>query len=297
MVDALVSVIITTYCRPVQMLIRALHSVRNQTHSNLEIILVDDSPTTFDQRDAVQETIQSIQDDRIVYIQHEKNMGACVARNTGIAAAKGQYIMYVDDDDELLPDNVERRLRVFTENPDLGMVYSRSYIVDAVRGTQYETKQELRNGRVFDHLICNNFIGAFPLIKAECFETCGMFDPSFQSAQDADMWLRIAEKYKVGYVDAPLSKVYLHGGERISTNYSKKIQGLEALNEKFVDYLQQHKKTYALRIIKLVDFYILAGDRKTAWKKLIQSMKLNPLIMVEQSRLFFGTVYRLIRGR
>ena len=261
--DSLVSVIITTYCRPAQMLMRALNSARNQTYENLEIIVVDDSSATFAQREAVQEAIQSLQDNRVVYLRHEKNMGACVARNTGIAAAKGQYIMYLDDDDELMPENIERRLCVFAENPDLGMVYSRSYIIDTVKGIQQETNQELRSGHIFDSLICNNFIGAFPLIKAECFTTCGMFDPSFQSAQDYDMWLRIAAKYKVGYVDAPLSKVYLHNGERISTNYSKKVQGLEALNEKFLDYLQQHRKTYALRILKLVKFYARAGDKKT----------------------------------
>lgn len=295
--DVLVSVIITTYCRPVQMLMRALNSARNQTHSNLEIIVVDDSPETFDQRDAVQEAIQSEQDRRVVYLRHEKNMGACAARNTGITAANGKYIMYLDDDDELLPDNIERHLRVFLENPDLGMVYSRYYIVNAGNGTQQEISQELCCGYVFDRLIRNNFIGAFPLIKAECFTTCGMFDPSFQSAQDYDMWLRIAEKYEVAYVDAPLSKVYLHGGERISSNYSKKIQGLEALNQKFSDYLKRHKKAYALRVLKLAKFYVLAGDRKTAWRKIAQSIKLNPFIMVEQGHLFLGSVYGMIFRR
>ena len=295
--DILVSVIIITYCRPVQMLLRAVNSARHQTYSNLEIIVVDDSPATFAQRDAVQEAIQSLQDIRIVYLRHEKNMGACVARNTGIAAATGQYIMYLDDDDELLPDNIERRLHVFAENPDLGMVYSRYYIVDTAKGLQWEPKQELHSGRVFDRLILDNFIGAFPLIKSECFSACGMFDSSFQSAQDYDMWLRIASKYEVGYVDAPLSKVYCHSGERISTNNSKKVQGLEALNQKFVDYLEQHKKVYALRVLKLVNFYVFAGDRKTAWKKIVQSVKLNPLIMIEQGHLFWGTVCHLILGR
>ena len=67
--DSLVSVIITTYCRPVQMLMRALSSARNQTYENLEIIVVDDSPATFAQREAVQEAIQSLQDNRVVYLR------------------------------------------------------------------------------------------------------------------------------------------------------------------------------------------------------------------------------------
>ncbi len=295
--DALVSIIITTYCRPVPMLLRALDSARNQTHTKLEIIVVDDSPDSFDQRDAVQAAIEQLQDDRIVYIRHEKNMGACVARNTGIAAAKGQYIMYLDDDDELLPENVERRLAVFAQNPNLGMVYSRSYIVDSANGTQRETEQQLYRGYIFDKLILSNFIGPNALVKAECFEICGMFDPAFQSAQDFDMWLRVAEKYEMDYVDAPQIKIYIHAGERISTNYAKKVQGQEALNKKFIEYLRKHKKVYALRILRLALFYRLAGNKKKAWKMLFRAIKLNPLITVEEARRFWGTVYHLIRGK
>lgn len=106
----LVSVIIPTYKRTFAMLSRAIKSVLSQSHKNIEIIVVDDSPSSFIDKDSIKRQVEKIPDDRIIYIQHESNQGACVARNTGIKNAKGDYVAFLDDDDEWLPDKLKLQL-------------------------------------------------------------------------------------------------------------------------------------------------------------------------------------------
>lgn len=90
------------------------------------------------------------------------------------------------------------------------------------------------------------------------------------------MWLRIAKKYKVTYVDEPLVIYHIHSGERISTNPYNKIQGLELLNSYYSDYLDKHKKTKSIRIIKIIPLYIKIGNRKKAFKTYLQAIRLAP---------------------
>ena len=79
----MISVIITTYKRKVGILQRAIKSVLAQTYRELELIVVDDSPATYAYRETIRKYVTSISEVPTLYIQHEKNMGACVARNTG----------------------------------------------------------------------------------------------------------------------------------------------------------------------------------------------------------------------
>ena len=73
----LISVIIPTYKRPPVMVKRAICSVLRQSYSNIEVIIVDDSPADYENRKAVGEMIVSLNDNRVRYIQHAHNMGAC----------------------------------------------------------------------------------------------------------------------------------------------------------------------------------------------------------------------------
>ena len=257
----LVTIIITTYKRTPEMVVRATLSVCNQTYRNLEIIIVDDSPSDYADRMNVYEAVKNIGDPRITYLFNEKNIGACASRNRAIEASNGEFIMYVDDDDELLEKCVELRLEKFT-SPKVGLVYSDCYVLDEEKGEKTRSNQAKHAGMVFDELIKENFVFAFPMMRRECFEKCGLFDVKMQAAQDSEMWLRIALKYEFNYVNEPLSVVHFHKGERISTNPTKKIQGLERLSEIYADYLNEHPDAYYIRTIKLAPFYIKLGDKK-----------------------------------
>ena len=112
----LVSVIIPTYKRKLDYVSNALQSVLNQTYDDIEIIVVDDSPNDFPYRDEIKNYIEKLNDDRVIYIRNEKNLGGSLSRNVGINASRGEYITFLDDDDEYMPGKVEKQLKFMLSN-------------------------------------------------------------------------------------------------------------------------------------------------------------------------------------
>ena len=276
----LVSVIITTYKRPPQMVNRAIQSVINQTYRNLEIIIIDDSPDNFRERTAVEKMILSIRekDKRIKYIKHDKNKGACIARNTGIKNSNGNFIAFLDDDDEWLPTKLEKQLRLF-KDPEVGLVYCSSFTINETSKSKKVRKGKFYKGFVFDQLLKGNFIGStsFPLIRRECFNYCGMFDSNLKSSQDYDLWLRIAKRYKVDYVEEPLVNYYIHGNARITTDPLSKIQGIITINEKYKEYFNLYPYSKSRRLMSLIPHYLKVGEKVKAKKIYYEAVKLAPL--------------------
>lgn len=257
-----VTAIITTFQRSAAMLKRAIDSVATQTCASLELIVVDDNAPGYPESGAIEALVR--QEARIPasYIRHERNMGACAARNTGIAHAAGTYVAFLDDDDEWLPAKIERQLCVFEANPALGLVYCGWYVVDDRRKTQKNLNPATRfhRGRVFDQLLCDNFIGSnsFPLIKKACFSDCGSFCPEQRSSQDYEQWLRIAKRYPVDFVEEPLCLYHVHSGDRISGDPKKKIQGFEYIMRLYRDDLRSNPKARSCNLLRIAQHY--AGD-------------------------------------
>ena len=103
----MVTVIITTYKRP-DFIERAINSVLNQTYSDIQLIVVDDNDSASDERKLMKKIMDKYSDDsRVTYIKHLKNMNGAVARNTGIKAARGEYITFLDDDDFFLKSRIK----------------------------------------------------------------------------------------------------------------------------------------------------------------------------------------------
>lgn len=258
----MVSVVITTCMREPDILSRAVQSVLSQTYSDWELIIVDDSPDSYEYRIPNRNMIESIEDDRIRYIAHEVNSGACVARNTGLGIARGEYIAYLDDDDEWLADKLAMQVQKADEaGPEIAMIYCGWEVMEDKTGRIMPKKMEVHRGWVYDSLILNNYVGStsYPLIRTECLRAIGGFDPLMQSVQDGDVWLRLAQKYQIDCVEQILVRYHRHEGERITTNVAKKIAGFERLNEKNMPYLEKHPKAYGIRHLKLALKYAQFG--------------------------------------
>lgn len=221
----LVSIIITTYKRESTMVQRAINSILAQTYDNFELFIVDDSPNDFADRDNVKNMVISLGDDRIKYIEHEINKGACAARNTGIKASNGEYIAFLDDDDEWYDTKLEKQVQKMIES-DCDFVYCKKLIHDKVAKKDKMEKHQLYRGNVFEKLLWSNFIGptSVALIKKNCFDKVGIFNTKLLAAQDYEMWLRIAKEFKVDFVDEELLHYYIHEGDRISSDSSKKYK-------------------------------------------------------------------------
>src|SRR6056297_1399486 len=100
-----VSVIVPTYNRA-DSLPRTIDSVLAQTHDDLELVVVDDAST-----DDTETVVERYEDDRVTYLEHATNRGGSAARNTGIRASDGDYVAFLDSDDEWHPEKLERQVR------------------------------------------------------------------------------------------------------------------------------------------------------------------------------------------
>ena len=280
----LVSAVVTTYKREPDMLLRAVTSILNQTYKNIEIIVVDDSPSEYTFRKDISVIINQmkIEGINIQYIQHETNMGACVARNTGLLASNGSYIAFLDDDDEWMPEKIEKQVNVI-KNKDVALVYCGCVYKNDVTGTTTFKKRKYLRGNVFDELLFVNFIEStsFPLIKTDCLRAVGGFDSLMQSAQDYDVWLRIAKNHKIDYVQEELVIYHEHNGEQISTNPIKKINGLERINEKYKSFLDCNRILWWKRHIVITPFYAMNGEKGKAIRVWIKCIIKNPANIFE----------------
>jgi glycosyltransferase involved in cell wall biosynthesis len=201
-----VSVSISTYNR-VDLLKFAVESVLEQTYSNWELIICDDGST-----DGTSEYISHLQDNRIHYIRHHKNIGKSNNMRSGFNAASGEYFIKFDDDDRLTPEFLAQTVEVLNKYPDVDFVGTDHWIID-INNVQNSHESQLcseRWGRteldegVVDNLLEVVFIKESFYIGATLFRRQSLQDveymrPNIQNCEDSDLFLRLALAEKKGY--------------------------------------------------------------------------------------------------
>jgi glycosyltransferase involved in cell wall biosynthesis len=267
-----VSVIIPTY-NHAHYIGRAINSVLNQTYRDFELIVVDDAST-----DQTQRILEQMNDKRIKIIRHENNKGAPAARNTGIKASEGEFIGFLDDDDEWLPKKLEKQLRVFqTSVNDVGLVYTGFYFASGKNGSLLSQITPTLKGSIYPDLLRRNIpAGNTSLIRKHCFARCGLYDETLPSCQDWDMWIRISKFYKFDFVSEALSNVYVHG-RQISTNLNAKIVAREKLITKYHEDLVQNPAILAVLFRRLGVLCCIYGNSRKAIKCFAKSIRLMPI--------------------
>jgi len=283
--DPTVSVIIPTFNRA-HLVSRAIRSVLAQTYQDFEIIVVDDGST-----DNTKEIVKSFNDSRIRYVRHDENRGGSAARNTGIRIAQGEYIAFLDDDDEWLPEKLEKQIKKFKSLPKkFGVVYSGfSYVSE--RGKILSNVIPTLRGNVYDSLLKDNILGSpTPLIKRDCFQRAGFFDETFPSCQDWDMWIRLSKCYYFDFVPDILAKHYVHEN-RISANLNARIIAREKLIRKYWADLSQRPQTLSMHFSKLGKLYSLVGDFIKARRYFLASIKNDPFRENNYIHLFLLTLF------
>ena len=290
----LVTAVITTHKRGPEIVERALKSVIEQTYKNIEILVVDDSPAEYSLRTDVKNMVVSYANCNVTYVAHPKCMGACAARNTGLELAHGDFIGYLDDDDEWLPTKVEEQVNAFHSN-DVALVYCDSLTYYESTGDTREHKCQRVEGDVYTKLLLtNNFIGStsFPLLRTAALKEIGGFDVEMQSAQDYDVWTRIAKKYAVNYVAKPLARYHFHEGEQITKNPAKKIAGMERINQKNADFLATHADAYWVNYMNLVPWYVRTGNRKKAFSVWLKTIFKAPFKLKDNAKFLYVILSR-----
>jgi len=210
---ALVSIIIPTY-NAEPWIAETLESAFQQTYSNTEIIVVDDGST-----DQTRTILQSYVP-RIRLILNETNQGVAASRNRGNAEAKGQYVALLDHDDLWEKDKLAKQMALFEATPTLGLVFS-DCLYRTQEGKTWRSFQvnAPSRGNVFNALLENNFVPCLTaVIPRNVLNQIGVFRKDFQMAEDLELFLRIAQRYPIDYVDKPLGTHRIH-----SQNFSRKL--------------------------------------------------------------------------
>jgi glycosyltransferase involved in cell wall biosynthesis len=267
----LISVILPTYNRD-SLLKRAIKSVLRQTFGDFELIIVDDASN-----DNTPQVVQNLEDPRIKYHRHEFNKGGSAARNTGIKLSKGEYIAFLDDDDEWYPNKLELQYKEMKMSPaTVGLIYSGAEIVDSVSNKTTAKLYPRHKGDLSKRLLLGPTVcGSHTVfIKKECFERKGLFDEKLSSCQDWDMWKRISETYTFDYVSSILSRTNIHQ-DQLSKDFSALIPGREMMIKKHYDELKKHPKIIVVHLKRLGKLHCLNGTWKSAWNWFKEVLKIN----------------------
>lgn len=275
----LVSVVIPTFNQE-KTITSALDSVLSQTYKNIETIVVDDGST-----DKTIAVVEAIKDLRIRYIQHAKNRGASAARNTGIQKSNGEYIAFLDSDDEWLPTKLEKQMMVFADSSDrnLGCVFSYGYTKDETRNIQYiqkfsekrfndktSTLKYFLEGKGIN--ACSNI-----LIKKTVTEHCGVFDEKLKNLEDPEFLIRAAQHYAFQYVDEPLYIRNIHeGSASVKLSGIPKVQSIDYILKKHIDLYDHHKREKAVLIRNRGTSYMINDCWFEGIKSFLRSIQTDP---------------------
>ncbi len=227
-----VSVVIPTYNRA-HLLARAIHSVLTQTFSDFELIVVDDGST-----DHTVEVLEGIQDARMRSVRLDRTCGAGRARNAGIQAARGEWIAFLDSDDEWLPRKLELQMARLhsSDDPRSTVAYCLCDQDDGSTKRTIPSPAELHEGDVFDDLLMNRrppTASAF-VVKRSPLLAVGGFDEGFPASHDIDLWLRLAQSsnYFVAVREVLVIK-HNHFGPRISNHPIAPLKGFQKFDRRW----------------------------------------------------------------
>ncbi|MBW4608850.1 MAG: glycosyltransferase [Hassallia sp. WJT32-NPBG1] len=222
-----VSVIIPAY-NALAYLAETVDSVFKQTFSDWELLIVDDGSS-----DGTAAWARQITDSRVRLIC-QKNQGSSVARNTGITAAKGEYIALLDADDLWEPTKLEKQVRFLEENPSIGLVDTWTILINQKGKSTGRIIVSSAEGDVWKQLVQFKPVcccDSTPLIRRSCFDNVGLFNPDLPYLEDLDMWIRLAGRYEFAAIKEPLVRYRQHPQSK-STNCKGTLEAFRAIIEK-----------------------------------------------------------------
>jgi glycosyltransferase involved in cell wall biosynthesis len=273
----LVSVIVPCYNQG-HFLQEALDSVFSQTYSNYEIIVIDDGSTEF-----LDELRLACSNPRVQCFRQE-NKGLAGARNAGLLKSKGEFVVFLDADDRLLPRTVELGLAALSQNPAAAAVYG-NYRLIGRDGSFLGAGQPVYKGTDhYERLLRANFIAtpASVLYRRSALEKVGLFDTNLSPAADYDLYLRISREFPLCAQDEVVAEYRQHGSSMSSNSALMLDAVLNALdkqrpsvagNPKLEEALQSGircwQNYYGDLMANAVHVHVLEGNWKLALKNLL----------------------------
>lgn len=232
----MISVVIPTHNRA-DLLPRAIKSVQHQTWTDLEIIVVSDG--SEDDTKAVVEALAK-EDPRIKFVEYFPARGGNIARNTGIEHAVGEIVAFLDDDDEFVPEKLEQQMAVMESDPEIGLVYTGVRVIYVNEGVEYSSVPKAE-GDLSSEILLDNSIGTTStvMVRRELLLQAGKFDIQLRALQDFDLWIRVCQLCKVGFVPEEMIRYYNYTGtKQVSALTDKYIEAFEHINNKYKNKME-----------------------------------------------------------
>ena len=265
-----VSVVIPTRNRQ-HLLPFAVRSVLDQTFRDLEVLVVDDAS-----EDRTSDVVAGFSDGRVRYLRQDPRQGGAAARNAGVRASRGDFIAFLDDDDEWLPEKLEQQMALFEADPELGVVYSGYLVVERESGRVLARKVAECRGDLSRNLRVRNVLGntSSVVLRRSCFDTAGLFDEQLPSFEDYDFWLRLSAHFRFDFVERALMKYYVHG-TRISTDLQALDCGIDILLRKH-GASPEFCRNLGRQSLRLGVQYCSRGETEKGRRALVRAIRLAP---------------------
>jgi glycosyltransferase involved in cell wall biosynthesis len=262
----------------------ALEGVRRQSYRDFEIVAIDDGS-----KDETRDWLAKQPDVRCIF--NETNIGTYATLNVGLRATDGEFVAVLNDDDLWEPDKLKRQIELLDSNPDVGLVHTGGAFIDG-KGDRQEGNPlgfafpTFQTGDILLGLVYENkIIASAALARRACFEKLGGFNESYFGSGDWEMWFRIAEQCKVGFVDEPLTYYRVHGA-----NASHKLERIWRDDERLRDWITERlanvdpsrfpaeelRKAKAFNQAALGTVRTLNGNPSSGRAAYAQSIRMNP---------------------
>ena len=277
----------------------ALDTVRAQTFSDYEVLVIDDGSTDTTAQ-VFKEYFQaelSVEEQSSFHLIQQKNRGLAGARNTGIRHAKGLYIALLDADDLWYPNKLETLVNILDHNPQVGVTFGYSTFID-----DNDEQLGIEQGGYIDHIDSAKIYftnpvgnGSSPVIRKKTLEDVQFFknaeiqffDESFRQSEDIEMWLRISLKTPWEYrgTSQPLTYYRVnHSG--LSANVIKQLDSWDMIAKKhereFPAFFEQHYATAkAFQYRYLARRAVQSRQGFMAFKMLFKAFKCSRMALIK----------------
>lgn len=273
---SLVTIITPTFNRG-SLISRAIQSVLDQSYVHFEYLIIDDAST-----DNTEEVVKKFNDPRISYIRYAKNGGNAVARNVGVKAAKGDFIAFLDSDDEYLPNYLSRAVNYLKSEAKASFLWAGTRTVGIDKKERERIWVPTRANHPDQFLYeLHVGIGRGFLIKRECFYDLE-FDENLRTAVDTDFLIRLRQKYDFTVLQEVLLNIHTQPGS-VRANYTEKKKSYKIIIEKHKGTIDEDKFLRSKFYYKLFWLSLYDGDTKLA----LQAYKKLPFTGLKPSLLWF----------
>jgi glycosyltransferase involved in cell wall biosynthesis len=252
-----VSVIVPT-CNRAQFLQEAVESVLDQTFRDFELIVVDDGST-----DCTPYLVKRWED-QIRCIRQEK-LGVSRARNTGIRAARGRYLSFLDSDDLWSKAKLETQVAFLDANPHYPVCYTDEVWIRKGRQVNPRKIHEKYSGWIFDRCLPLCIISpSSAMVRKEVINAVGGFDENLPVCEDYDLWLRIASRFPIYFIDRKLIvKRGGHADQLSNRSWGNDRYRVLALEKQLsCDHLTPHERKVTLAMLRRKCLILASGCLK-----------------------------------